>query len=217
VRGRRNATIAIAVASAVHTNIDFEADQTRFAAEAEGFRLYSERPGARSRNQPAPVDVGRGVRNWVVGAVVAVVCVGCGSGVARELTPTPSTANVRGAYVAPVLIVRAGSSRVEVAPTRWSEFTAKRSFSADGTRPVHPVDVGPGAEVLIEFDEPGWTFVANLQSVEGGSVFTRQLRSVDHTGYRLDPIGRAGVFDVSFFGQGSTGAVEIWVRWTATA
>ena len=111
----------------------------------------------------------------------------------------------------------AGASRVEVVPTRWSEFTAQRSFSADGTRPVHPVEVGPSADVLIEFDEPGWTFVAHLQSVEGGSVFTSAMRSVDQTGYRLDPIGRAGVFDVSFFGQGTTGAVEIWVRWTATA
>jgi hypothetical protein len=114
--------------------------------------------------------------------------------------------------VQPVVVVRAGASRVEVAATRWSG----KNFAADGTRPARPVEVGPSAEIVVEFARPEIVFVASLKPVDSGPIFDRTMTKVDATTFRLESNGRAGLFDVALFGQSPTGIVEVWVRWNAT-
>ena len=159
---------------------------------------------------------------WWLAFALAVGCVSCGSDQSNEAMTVASvsaepTVEARPVIVGatPVVVVRAGASRVEVAATRWSRESP--SIHADGTRPARPVDVGPSAEIEAEFAWPEIVFEASLTPVDGGTVFTKTMSKVDATTFRLGSIGRTGTFDVAFFGQSPTGIVEVWVRWHATA
>jgi hypothetical protein len=149
---------------------------------------------------------------WWLAFVLAVACAGCGGDQSSEQLTVPSASAEPTVGAAPVVVVRTGASRVEVVATRWSG----ERFAADGTRPARPVEVGPSAEIVVEFAKPEMVFVASLKSTDGGATFDRTMSKVDATTFHLDSIGRAGVFDVALFGQGPTDVVEVWVRWNAT-
>jgi hypothetical protein len=155
---------------------------------------------------------------WWLKLAVVVGCAACGSGLSSAPStgtqPADPIAGTRPVIVgaAPVVVVRAGTSHVEVAATRWSGVY----FEADGTRPTRPVELGPSAEIIVEFAKPDIAFEASLQPVDGGQRFATPLTKVDATTFRLDANGHAGVFDVALFGQSPTGVVEVWVRWHAT-
>jgi hypothetical protein len=85
-----------------------------------------------------------------------------------------------------------------------------------GRPPVNPADIGDPDEIIVEFPEEGWEFIATVTPVgeECGRSQTEPLEPVGATAHRLVPIGLAGVYDVTLFGRGPGGDLFVSFRWT---
>jgi len=178
------------------------------------------------------------VRRRFLLTIFVLVCAACGSETATSSEePAPSSASVPsesttttsvertltgGLTVPPPLVVRNGSTSLEVKPTSFCWGNG----CADGLKPVRPPDVGAGDSLIVEFPEKSWTFSATFQAADDkcGHQIEAALTSTGATAHRLAVAGRAGVYDVQLFGRGprapgnlGTGDVIAWVRWTTTA
>jgi hypothetical protein len=177
------------------------------------------------------------VRRRFLLTIFVLGCAACGSETATiSEDPVPSSASVRGdattttspertltggLTIPPPLVVRNGSTSLEVKPTSFCWGNG----CADGPKPTRPPDVGSSDSLIVEFPEKGWTFSATFQAADDkcGRQFGAELTSTGATAHRLSVAGRAGIYDVQLFGKGPSGSgrtgngdVIAWVRWTTT-
>ena len=85
-----------------------------------------------------------------------------------------------------------------------------------GRPPANPAEIGDPDEIIVEFPEEGWGFIATVTPVgkECGRSQTEPLEPAGATTHRLLPIGLAGVYDVTLFGRGPGGDLFVSFRWT---
>lgn len=175
-----------------------------------------------------PCDVQLAVRleslrsaGGAVAVVVAVVLTGCGgdgssarssTGPTSTDSSTPEDPNVASALEAPPPVtVRFGDRSIELEP--WTYCYG--NGCSDGEPPADPLDVGSPDEVAVEYPLTDWSFTASFRPAddECGREQDARLEPRGDGTHVLSPVGYAGTYDVTLFGQGN-GDLFVSFRWT---
>lgn len=113
----------------------------------------------------------------------------------------------------PPVTVRFGDEAIELAAYSY----CFGSVCATGFAPEPLPDIGSPADILVEFPLPGWSFTATFTTT--GDECSRQQRvplpANGQGSFLLQPVSRAGAYDVTLFGDVENGgSLAVTFRWT---
>lgn len=152
---------------------------------------------------------------WFVLPVAVLVLAGCGQ-VPHEHAAGPrktatATADEPPALEAPAIRLHLDAGPVDLKP--WTACYGKGCY--DGSPPEELVDVGRTDAVEFSFAREGWTFEATFREVGPGCPrgITVPTTKVSTTRFRVEPAGKASLWDVDVFGRGPGGDVIATFRW----
>lgn len=193
----------------------------------------SGRRSAREREPAAGGSRPKGMRSFVLGALVLVLAA-CGESPAGDgdvASPGPGAVTEQKEYQEPApehenppdVVIRAGDDVVaELSPfsASWttSQGNGRARLHADGV-PPHPLpDVGAHPELVVEFPEDGWDFTAGFSRVDDPCARNPiiELERLSPTTFALPSAGEAGTYEVSLSGKRDSSRVSTKFRWTTT-
>ena len=125
--------------------------------------------------------------------------------------PAPPSTGPGGRFAAPPPIrVRGGGTELALRPWTYCWSGEMSSVCADGRPDDSPPDLGDPDHVEVRFDVPGWRFTATAVPFGDpcGRAQSVDLEPTGPTTYRLDPIGAAGDYVITFFGRGTEAAPQ---------